>query len=341
MHRYPERLCLVQIASPSGEYVIDPIAIDDPAPLGVLLADQRVEKVIHSADYDLRSLDREWGFRVRSLFDTSIAAKFTTAPRLALDTLLQDTLGIDIVKDTRMQHSDWSNRPLSDAALAYAADDVAHLLALRDSQVSKLRSLDREAWVAEECARMEEIHFSPPSPPEVAFLAMKGSHGLDGRGLAVLRELVVFRDAQARRRGVPPYRIVSNDALLFLARNPEAGLSDAPGIGESAMRRIGGGLQEALREGRAAEPLSRPKPAVPPEPRPTRVQAERFKALRQWRIQLGEELGLDPALLWPMASLERLARSPRTLDGELSSPDVRRWQRAEFGERIRHRLAGL
>ena len=188
---------------------------------------------------------------------------------------------------------------------------------------------------------MEEIRFSPHSPPECAFLSMKGSHGLDGRGLVVLPELVVFRDAQARRWGVPPYRIVSNDTLLFLDRNPDGGLSDAPGIGESAMRRIGGGLQEALREGRAAEPVSRPKPAVPPEPRPTRFQAERFKALRQWRIQLAEELSLDPTLLWPMASLERLARSPRTLDGELSSAEVRRWQRAEFGDRIRQRLAGL
>ena len=341
-HRYPEQLCLVQIGASSGTYVIDPIAIDDPAPLGALLAEPRVEKVVHSADYDLRSLDREWGFRVRNLFDTSIAAKFTGAQRLGLDTVLVDVLGVEISKDTRLKRSDWSIRPLFEAALEYAADDVAHLLELRDSLSRRLASLGRQAWVAEECARMEEVRYSPPDPPEVAFLSMKGSRKLDGRGLAVLRELVVFRDAEARRRGVPPYRVVSNDALLFLAQSPGSDLADAPGLGETARRRIGRALLAAVRAGGSAQPVSRPLPLTMPEPRPTQAQLDRFQALKRWRTEQGERLGLDPALIWPMASLELLARSPQALAEELSSSTaVRRWQRAEFSASLRQRLLGL
>ncbi len=339
-HRYPERLCLVQIAASSGTYIIDPIAIDDPAPLGVLLAEPRVEKVVHSADYDVRSLDREWGFRIRNLFDTSIAAKFAGAERLALDTVLVDVLGVEIAKDTRLKRSDWSLRPLSETALEYAADDVAHLVAFRDSLAGRLASLGRQAWVAEECARMEQIRYSPPDPPEVAFLSMKGSRKLNGRGLAVLRELVVFRDAEARRRGVPPYRVVPNDALLFLAESPGSDLADVPGLGESTRRRIGRELLAAVRAGGAAQPVSRPRPLTMPEPRPTQAQLDRFQALRQWRTEQGVRLGLDPALVWPMPSMELLARSPQALAEELaSSTAVRRWQRAEFSASLRQRLS--
>ena len=90
--RYPEHVSLLQIAVPDQGYIIDPLAIDDVASLGVLLADERVEKVFHSADYDVRSLDREWGFRIRGLFDTSIAAAFVGATRLGLGAVLEEFL---------------------------------------------------------------------------------------------------------------------------------------------------------------------------------------------------------------------------------------------------------
>ncbi len=98
-HRYPEQLCLVQIATVNGSYIVDPIAIGSGAePLGAVLADDRVEKIIHSADYDLRSLDREWGFQVHNIFDTSVAARIAGSGRVGLVVVLEVTVDVVIVK---------------------------------------------------------------------------------------------------------------------------------------------------------------------------------------------------------------------------------------------------
>ena len=321
-------------------FLIDPIAVGaEVHPLGEVLADDRVEKVIHSVDYDLRSLDREWGFRVRTVFDTSVAARLCGARRLGLDTVLHDSLGIEITKQKRLQQSDWSLRPLSDEALAYAADDVRHLLDLRQAQGARLDALGRTSWHAEECVRLEAIRYAPPDPPEVAFLSMKGARDLDGQGLAVLRELYLLRDAEALRRGTPPYRVVGNEALLHLAANPEAELADVPGIGPSITKRLGPQLRRAAARGMAAKPVQRVRPPRPPDARPTKQQEDRLRALKSWRNAQGERLDLDPAVVWPLASLERLARYPEEIEDELrSSAAIRRWQRREFEASLRDSL---
>jgi len=95
-HHYPEQLCLIQIASRHKIYIIDTISLDDLAPLRAVLADVSTEKVIHGADYDIRSLDRHYGFHIRNLFDTSIAARFTGITRFGLAALIRDQLGITI-----------------------------------------------------------------------------------------------------------------------------------------------------------------------------------------------------------------------------------------------------
>jgi ribonuclease D len=339
-HRYPEQLCLVQIGTATGGYVIDPLAIgDEVAPLGLILADEQIEKIIHSADYDLRSLDRQWGFRVRGVFDTSIAARVIGARRLGLDTVLEDTLGVTIVKQKRLQQSDWSLRPLSDEALAYAIGDVNHLLELRRVQGERLEDLGRTAWAAEECMRLEEIRHALPDPPDVAFLSMKGSRELDSRGLAILKELYVFRDGEARRRGVPPYRIVGNDALLYLSQNPSQELTDSPGIGPITAKRLGGQLRAAITRGGKSEPVERARSQRSSEPRPTKQQEDRLRALKVWRIAHGERLDIDPSLVWPMPGLERLAQYPAEFGNELeTSMAIRKWQRLEFGDSLREFL---
>src|SRR5256712_5730415 len=73
-HRYHDRIFLIQLSSPSRTEIIDPLAVADLSPVGRLLADPKVEKIFHDADYDLRILDRDYGFRARRLFDTRIAA---------------------------------------------------------------------------------------------------------------------------------------------------------------------------------------------------------------------------------------------------------------------------
>ncbi|MBI3953478.1 MAG: HRDC domain-containing protein [Chloroflexi bacterium] len=335
-YRYPEQLCLVQIATARRVYLLDALALGDLAPLGRITGDPAIQKVIHGADYDVRSLDRHASLRVRNVFDTSIAARFAGLEQVGLAALAEGLLGVKLDKSKRLQRADWGLRPLSRELLEYAAADVRHLLALRDILAERLGALGRAEWVAEECARLEEVRHAPPDT-ELAFLAVKGSRDLDGRGLAVLHALCAWREAEARRLQRPHFHIVSDAALAFLAAHPHAELSAAPGLGESAQRRYGRAIREALKAGLAAPPLRRP-PSSSLWVRPTAEQNERLRRLKEWRAAQGRALELDPALLWPMASLERLARAPATLRAELAAPEVRRWQRERFGEQLREWL---
>ncbi|MBI4330754.1 MAG: HRDC domain-containing protein [Chloroflexi bacterium] len=337
-HRYPEQLCLIQIATRHKVYLIDTIVLKEIAALKKVLPHDSIIKVVHGADYDIRSLDRHHGFRIRNLYDTSIAARFAGLTRVGLAALIEDLLGITIPKSNRLQRADWGQRPLSAEALDYAAADVRNLFALRDTLDQRLQRLGRTEWVAEECARLEEVRYSPPDP-ETAYLSVKGARDLDGRGLAILRRLFLFREEEARRRHRPPFFVIPDNALISLVTSPTAALSEVPGLGQPGLQRFGHGLQQALREGLAAPPIRRPRPAT--DGRMSREQVQRLGRLKAWRLSLGDTLSLDPPLLWPTASLERLARAPDTLDSELTSAEIRRWQRDRFPATLRAYLESL
>ncbi len=336
-HRYPERVCLVQLATPKRTYVIDPIEIDDMSALGPLLESRRVEKVIHGADYDIRGIDRDWGFRLANIFDSSIAARLAGMDRIGLAAALEECLGIHVEKLKRLQRADWSRRPLSDEALAYAAEDVAHMLPLRNALLERLKGLGRAAWAAEEFARLEDIRYTPPDPPEVAYFSFKGSRDLDDQGRAILRELALAREAEALRRGVPTFRIMRTEDLVGIAAAPD----DEETAGKLLKRSHPGfanRLRRALSKGKKAPPEQRPR-SVAASPRMTPEQQTRLKDLKEWRNARAAELALDVSVIWPAVSLDRLAREPERLDEEFGAPEVRRWQAKHSGRSLAEVLA--
>ena len=343
-HRYPERVCLVQIAVGDAVYFVDPLSVEDVSPLGRLLADTTVEKVFHSADYDIRSLDRDWGFRVRGLFDTSIAAAFTGAERLGLAAVLKEHLDVDVPKSKKLQRADWTLRPLTDEMLHYAAEDVLHLARLRTVLRGKLDKLGRAVWVEEETERLAAVRHSPPDP-EWGFLSVKGSRDLDGRGLAVLRALHGFRENEAVRRDRPPFKIFSDAVMVALAAEPSSDLARVKSLGPYGRSPRSSGLRRAIREGLAAPSVKRPRPPRSGKPRPSKEDREaaskRLRLLKQWRLEHSTRLKLDPGLLWPAASLERLSLRPGEFQDELESAEVRRWQRRELGDSLRAFVARL
>ena len=343
-HRHPEHICLVQLAVAGSVYIIDPLAIEDMSPLGRLMADGRVEKVMHSADYDIRSLDRDWGFHVAPLFDTSIASAFLGSARLGLAAVLKEHLGIELTKTKSMQRSDWTRRPLSNESLEYAADDVLHLAALRDELAANLAKLSRLEWVKEECERLSRVRSQPPDP-EWAFLSVKGRSALDPRGLAVLRSLHRFREQEALRRNTPPFKIIPNGKLVELAGSPERDPAAVGGLGRFGRGADMGRLRAAIHEGLKEGPVRLPKRGKPDTPRLgpwERDQvAARLQKLKDWRADKGAALGIDPPLVWPTVSLERIARLPQSLEEEIAGPDVRAWQAGEFGASLGMLVASL
>lgn len=342
--RYNERVCLVQLASTESVVLIDPLALDDVGPLGDLLGDRSVEKVFHAADYDLRSFDRDWGFRVRNLFDTSIAAAFVGSKQLSLQHTVKEYAGVELAKSRKLQLSDWTKRPLTHEALSYAANDVLHLLDVREAQSARLKKLSRLQWVKEEFTRLENVRHTPPDR-ESAFLSIKGSHELDGRGLAVLRSLFQFRKQEAKRLDRPFFKVIQDSALVRLSSDPTANLSTVKGLGRFGRPPADRGLKRAIKEGLRSRPVTRPKPTRSRDeircPEEREKARTRFRSLKTWRSHLGEELELDPSLLWPTVSLDRLARRPCTLHSELVSPEVRSWQKHEFGNALRIVLESL
>jgi ribonuclease D len=337
-HHYPEQLCLIQIATRRKVHIIDTISLKELAPLKEVLVDDSIKKVIHGADYDIRSLDRHYGFRIRNLYDTNIAARFTGITQFSLAALIKDLLGVTIHKSKRLQRSDWGRRPLSAEALDYATTDVRHLLALRETLDQRLQALGRTAWVAEECARLEEVRYTAPNL-ETAYLSVKGAKNLDGCSLAILKSLFLFREEEARRQRRPPFFVIPDAALIYLATSPTATLSEVPGLGQAGLQRFGRGLQQALRDGLAAPPIHSPPPMT--AERFSQEQIQRLSRLKAWRASLSATLSLDPSLLWPTASLERLAKAPDTLGVELTSANIRRWQRDHFASSLHAYLGSL
>jgi ribonuclease D len=179
---------------------------------------------------------------------------------------------------------------------------------------------------------LEEVRYNVPNL-EVAFLSLDGARNLDGCGLSVLRSLYLFRENEARRQHRPPFFIIPDPSLVYLAANPTAALQDVPGLGLLGSQRYGRGIRQALHDGLAAPAFNRP-PTVMFE-RMIPDQEQRLTRLKGWRASLATSLSLDPSLLWPTPSLERLARSPDTFEAELISPNIRRWQCEQFVASLR------
>ena len=327
-HRYRDRIYLVQLSSRDHTAIIDPLAITDLAPLGALLGDSQIEKVFHDADYDLRVLDRDYGFRAVRLFDTRIAAQLAGERTVGLAAVLQTYLGVQLAKEH--QKDDWSQRPLPPAMLAYAAADTKYLLALRDALAIRLKTLGRSSWAEEEFQRLESLRWTGTSDGNDAYLRVRGAKALAPRSLATLRELHRWRETVAAGEDKAPFRVIGNDALLAVARAQPAGAGQLAEITElptSLARRHGPALLDAVARARRL-----PDKDLPHIERVARALKDpgfdgRLERLKAARNRAAEALGLDPGVLCGRPTLEAVARAhPKNRAGLAQVGELRRWQ---------------
>jgi ribonuclease D len=341
LHHYPVKLCLVQVADDQGHsHLIDPLVLSTLAPLGPFFADPRILKVLHAADNDLGYLKRLYGFTSAGIFDTAIAARFLGVTSLSLEGLLRDFLGVD--PGPSRQKDDWSRRPLSPAQETYALNDVLHLIPLRNRLADELRAKGRLGWVEEECAAVAAMP-APSSPVDPdAYMGLKGAKDLDGRGLAVLRELHQAREALAVKLDRPPFMILGNESLVGLAalrpRDSEAILT-VRGCTSNVVRRAGEAIVAAVERGLAVPeselPVrrNRPRPVIPGA-----VQRRR-EVLRIWRVEASKQVGLDPGVIFPQRLIDRLSADPPTSVEALARVEgVGRWRAELFGADLLRRL---
>ena len=335
LHYYPESICLIQIGCIGYNFIVDPEAVGDGELLRDLFGDEKIEKVFHSCDYDMRSLFRDYHAEVKNIFDTAVASQFLGSTHTGLGAVIKEYLGIDIVKDKKLQQMNWGERPLPDEALRYAVNDIAYLSKLSKRQKALLKKRGRLEWVMEESERMAKMRFKDPLPDETAFSIIKGWHALSPKELAIFRALFQMRERIALRRHRPPFKVLGSQTMFYLARNPRCDLSKVTGLGPFFLRHHGAELRETLK---AAENLP---PLVMVEfkkelPVWRRSSMERMGKLKEWRVRTGEELGLEPSLIWPSSALERLSLYPEKRKAEFTEPqeDTRDWQRAAFSKEL-------
>lgn len=335
LHHYTEKVCLIQVSTPAATVIIDPLALDDLSPLAPILANPDICKIMHGADYDIRSLYRDFGIDVHNLFDTMIACQFLGEREVGLAAVLKKRFGVEL--DKRYQKADWSRRPLSAAMLAYAVQDTALLISLYRQLVDELSTMGRLAWVEEESELVSRVRAASRSR-EPLFLRFKGASRLAPRTLAVIEELLIFRDERARRADVPPFKIIGTETLRELAEKRPLRLEDlngVTGLSTALINRFGRGIVTAISKGCAVPAEQLPRfPAVLREKRDARCD-ERLKRLKVWRESKARKLGIDAGIVANNALLENLAESaPEDVATLEAVPAMKRWQRQEFGPEV-------
>jgi len=339
-HHYQDRIALLQLGSAEKTYIIDPFAVDVSA-LTPFFKDKGVEKVFHDADYDGRMILTATGVKPAPVFDTMVAARMLGKTKFGLADLLWEYFGVEL--DKALQREDWSRRPLGEEMLRYAARDVAYLLSLRDRLAEELEEAGRLEWAREEFADVVE-GLEPMPPKKTDLRRVKGARDLEGRQLSVLQALLEWRDERARRKDLPPFKVVGTERLLRLATEMPRSRRRLESCGALSPRQLamfGEEILRAIEEGAGKPPSDWPRfPA--PERNVRDMAAEkllrRFKAARDRRAA---ELGLDPGFLLPNAALKELARlKPRELADMERSGLLKGWRLKVMGEALAECLAG-
>ncbi|MBX9470289.1 MAG: ribonuclease D [Rhizobium sp.] len=212
---WPE-LCLIQMASPDHEYIVDPMAKGiDLKPFFELMANSAVVKVFHAARQDIEIIFHLGDLLPHPIFDTQVAAMVCGfGDSVSYDQLVQKIKNVHIDKTSRF--TDWSRRPLSEKQLDYALADVTHL---RDVYLKLKGQLDAEGraeWLTEEMAILESRE-TYDLPPEQAWQRLK-MRLRKPTELAVMQYVAAWREREARARNVPRSRVLKDDAIYEIAQ---------------------------------------------------------------------------------------------------------------------------
>jgi ribonuclease D len=344
---YFDKLCLLQFGTRSEVFLVDPLALppdDGLEPVARILANPRIRKVFHAAEYDLYVLRRSKGINVRNIFDTMISAQLLGYPAVGLAALVGQHFDVQLSKD--QQRTDWSKRPLRTAQVSYAASDVRYLIELADLLEEELRSKKRLEWAQEEFRALETRVWPDREFDPQGYLRIKGSKGLSPRSLAVLRRLYLMRDKRARELDRPPFKILGNGTLLDLAQRPpnsKRALAGRRGVSDLVIKRMGADILQAVEKGLAGPEhpaLERKASGGSGRRRLDRRAETLLERLKRWRASRAAQLEMDPGVFCPNATLEEIAwAAPKNREELQGLAQVKRWWAKSFGAEVLASLA--
>jgi ribonuclease D len=335
MYHFREKVCLIQMASTKTSFIIDPLKLTDLSPIAPIFHRSDIQKVFHGADYDVRSLYRDFGIEINNLFDTELASRFLGASESGLEAVVLQRFNVQL--DKKYQKKDWSQRPLPIEMIDYASLDVSFLILLAGQLQNELTQTGRWEWVAEECELLSQVR-SNGNDGQPLFLKFKGAGQLDRRGLVILESLLNFRKLIAEKKDRPVFKILSNRVLSTIAAQKPITykqLEEISGLSATQLGMFGKSLVALIKDG--MEVPEKELPRYPYQKRQAMPPAlpRRLSALKEWRDQKAHALSIDPALIFNKALMYAIALANPTSDSEIAGVEsLKSWQRKAFGKEI-------
>jgi ribonuclease D len=342
--RYRTLLCLIQLAIPEepggGERIVlvDALIEDlDGSPLASLLADPAVEVVVHAGRQDIALMRRRFATEVTNVFDTQVAAGFAgLGAQSSYESLLAEILGLRVAKTASFTR--WDARPLSPEQLAYAREDVVHLLELASELQRRLSAIGRLEWAREECEPLARS--SDERDPDAIFARLPRINGLSASARPVARGLVEWRERTAERHNRPVQSVLGDAALMEIAKRKPSSrkeLERIRGVGAGAAGRRAEELLDVVRSARERPPDPAPERPRPPATRPDDAPLIALgEALLRARAR---EAGLAYELLAARADLQAVVAAER-VGSEADVRTLRGWRRELVGSELLALLRG-
>jgi len=313
-YAYYEKVCLLQLTSSQGDFVVDPLAVKDISPLGPMFRNEKIEKIFHAGEYDILCLKRDYGFKIRNVFDTMVAARTLGSSRLGLAPLIEHYFGVKLSK--KLQRANWGKRPLTPEHIEYARNDTHYLLDLRNTLAEELREKALLQDATDEFKRLEKVEPVVREFDPDAFWHLHGARDMDPKSRAVLKRIYIFRERTASELDRAPFRVLPEQLMVKLAeacpKTPQ-GIRSCRGMTPYLFRRFGKELFEEIKQG-----LDDPPIEIQPK-RKNRSQWDsetmrRYEALRQWRKETAQKRGVNPVVILPTDEVRGLAEAPAGKD---------------------------
>ncbi len=335
MFHFKEKVCLIQVATKNRSIVIDPLQIKDLSSLKSIFAGHHIQKIFHGADYDVRSLFRDFNIETNNLFDTELACRFLGIKETGLEAVLKKFFKINL--DKKYQKKDWSKRPLPQEMLDYAARDVIYLVPMAEILEKELDNKGRLSWVHEECNYLSKVR-PALSDDEPLFLKFKGAGRLKPRSLAILEALLQFRKKVAEKKDKPLFKIIGNNDLMKITLARPVTLRVLKGTKALSNRQIsiyGNALVETINK---AIKIPEDKLLVYPRKKAPVLShrvPKRVKELKKWRYKKAKELEVDSAIICNNALITSISvLNPSNSNSLETIKNMKSWQKKEFGKEI-------
>ena len=299
MRTYRPQLGIVQLGCRAGCWALAAMCGADTQAFSDLAEDASVVKILHDARQDLMHIRHHTGATPKNIFDTQLAAAFAGFPAgIGLQKLLQEAIDVGLSKTETL--TDWTRRPLSEAQVAYALDDVRYLPDLRDELLRRADGYGTRAWLEEELLRYDDVALYGDADPDEVWKRIKlGRVRLDGRGRAVLRAVAALRETKAAEWNLPRNWLGDDGSLAEMAAAGRVG---------RLVHRLRGGQGDTMRALYAeavGEALKLSEEDWPADPKPRYIEEvrEAADAALDWLGGRAEELHVAPTAIATRATV--------------------------------------